>query len=117
MASKSGKLWTDAFYQAVNPEVVFAGFQRAQPGWTARTTRSLIEDFDLWYVVQGGGAVRIDGRWVEFQKGEGWYVPERGVNQPGQASLDAIIEMGTSKGYTVLATTYVNVLFALEGEL
>lgn len=70
MATKGSKLWTNAFYHAVNPEVVFAGFQQAPPGWTSRTTRSLVEDFDLWYIVRGRGAVRIDGRWIEFQEGD-----------------------------------------------
>lgn len=70
MARKADGLWTERFYRAVNPEVVVAGYQQAPPGWTATTARPLIEDFDLWYAVRGRGAVRIDGRWTEFQEGD-----------------------------------------------
>jgi len=70
MAYKDGGLWSEQFYQAVNPEVVVAGFQRASSDWAAESARPLVEDFDFWYVTEGRGSVRIDGRWIEFQKGD-----------------------------------------------
>ena len=70
MARKIDILWTKQFYQAVNPEVVVAGYQQAPPGWTAKTNRPLIEDFDFWCVTKGCGAVRIDGHWTEFASGD-----------------------------------------------
>jgi hypothetical protein len=44
-------------------------------------------------------------------QGHGQPIPERGEPYPAQAGLDAITELGTSKGYTLVATTFCNALF------
>jgi hypothetical protein len=38
-------------------------------------------------------------------------IPARGEPYPAQAGLDAITELGKSKGYTLVATTFCNALF------
>lgn len=38
-------------------------------------------------------------------------IPIRGEAYPAQAGLDAITELGKSKGYTLVATTFCNALF------
>jgi len=32
--------------------------------------REVVEDFDLWYITGGRGAVRVDGRWIDFAEGD-----------------------------------------------
>jgi len=32
--------------------------------------RQLVVDFDLWYITGGCGAVRVDGRWIDFAGGD-----------------------------------------------
>ena len=41
-------------------------------------------------------------------------VPSRGEPYPAQAGLDAITELGRSKGYRLVATTFCNALFVEE---
>jgi len=54
----------------VNPVVVSAGFHKATPGWLSPWRRQVQTDFDIWFIAAGGGAVRIDGQWREFRKGQ-----------------------------------------------
>jgi len=70
MAKQRADLWSDEFYWAVDPRVVTAGYQQAPPGWTMTPKRPLVEDFDLWYIAGGRGAVRVDGRWIAFVPGD-----------------------------------------------
>ncbi|MBN2583821.1 MAG: helix-turn-helix domain-containing protein [Planctomycetes bacterium] len=70
MASRSDNLWTDEFYQAVDPKVLVVGYMTAQPGGAYKATRSLLSDFDLWYITAGKGSVRLDRTWVDFAKGD-----------------------------------------------
>ncbi len=70
MPEKKPEIWSESFYEAVGPRVRVEGFQQAEPGWHFRPRRTLIRDFDLWYVTRGRGAVRIDDRWVRFGAGD-----------------------------------------------
>lgn len=70
MAAKPAALWTDDLYWAVDPRVRVVGFQRSAPSHRYTPARTLIEDFDLWYITGGRGAVRIDGRWTDFSAGD-----------------------------------------------
>jgi AraC-like DNA-binding protein len=70
MAKDALRLWTDEFYAAINPRVVVVGFQQSPPGHRFIPTRQVIQDFDLWYIASGCGAVKIDGRWTEFGAGD-----------------------------------------------
>jgi AraC-like DNA-binding protein len=64
------RLWIDAFWAAVNPEVAIVGFQRTEPGWLSAPTDLAQPDFDLWYVASGRGAVQVDGIWRQFSAGD-----------------------------------------------
>jgi AraC-like DNA-binding protein len=70
MREKPPQLWTDEFFQAVNPRVNVAGFHQATPGWYGRMKRPILPDFDLWYNIAGRGAVRLDGRRVDIGPGD-----------------------------------------------
>ena len=54
---------------------------------------------------------------VEFCKNDGDLIPLRGDNGRKQATLQPILHLGKSKGYTAIAKTYVNVLFVKESEI
>lgn len=64
------RLWTDAFWAAVNPEVGIVGFQRSEPGWLSLPRDYAMPDFDLWYIASGRGAVQVDGVWHVFGAGD-----------------------------------------------
>lgn len=70
MAKKSSRLWTPEFYAAVDPQVRVVGYQHSTSGWQYTPVRTLIPDFDLWYIASGRGSVKIDGRWTDFIGGE-----------------------------------------------
>jgi len=70
MARRRADLWSEDFYWAVDPRVVTAGAQQAPPGWTMTPKRQRVEDFDLWCVTGGRGAVKVDGRWTGFAAGD-----------------------------------------------
>lgn len=70
MSKVSNRLWSEGFYEAVNPRVLSAGFHRASGGWEARPENRLQKDFDLWYVAAGSGSLKVDGRWIEFHRGD-----------------------------------------------
>ncbi|NIA21048.1 MAG: helix-turn-helix domain-containing protein [Anaerolineaceae bacterium] len=70
MPSESSKLWTDDFYQAVDPQVRVVGYMAAEAGQHYQASRSLVPDFDLWYMTAGSGSVLIDDRWVDFAEGD-----------------------------------------------
>lgn len=70
MVGNKRSSWTDEFYAAVNPRVVMVGFQESSPGWRYTPVRTLMPYFDLWYMTAGRGAVKIDGRWLDFAAGD-----------------------------------------------
>jgi AraC-like DNA-binding protein len=59
----------DELYRRVDPEVLTAGFHKAEPGWISPVKDVVQTDFDIWYVAAGKGAVLIDGRWHSFEAG------------------------------------------------
>ncbi|HOI54558.1 MAG TPA: AraC family transcriptional regulator [Phycisphaerae bacterium] len=63
-------LWTDEFYQAIDPKVLVVGYMTAEPGHAYTTSRSLLTDFDLWYITAGRGSVRLDDTWIDFAQGD-----------------------------------------------
>ena len=70
MSKVSNRLWSEGFYEAVNPRVLSAGFHRASGGWEAGPENRLQKDFDLWYVSAGSGSLKVDGRWIKFHRGD-----------------------------------------------
>ncbi len=54
----------------LNPWVTAAGFHPAVPGWISPERHDVKTYFDLWYIAQGTGAVKIDGRWHPFDAGD-----------------------------------------------
>jgi AraC-like DNA-binding protein len=64
------RLWTRAFWAAVNPEVAIVGFHRSEPGWLSPPRDYVQTDFDIWYVASGRGAVQVDGTWHGFGPGD-----------------------------------------------
>jgi AraC-like DNA-binding protein len=70
MSMQSPRLWTEGFYQAVNPRLNVVGFDRIEPAYFRRSTRPVNPDFDLWYVEAGQGQVFLDGRWHEGSAGD-----------------------------------------------
>lgn len=63
-------LWTEAFWQAVDPVVLAAGYHRSEPDWISPRRHLVLSDFDLWYIRAGAGAVRLDGQWQDFAAGD-----------------------------------------------
>ncbi|MCF7838320.1 MAG: AraC family transcriptional regulator [Candidatus Marinimicrobia bacterium] len=62
-------LWSQEFWNAVNPVTLTVGFHKATPGWTAAVDKPVC-DFDIWYAAGGHGAVCIDGQWQAYQTGD-----------------------------------------------
>ncbi len=60
----------DDFYKALNPWVFRAAYEEAVPGWVGPEINDLKTYFDLWYIVQGSGSVKIDGQWVSYSQGD-----------------------------------------------
>lgn len=58
------------FCRAANPVVVGVGFHKAVPRWVSPWMRRVQSDFDLWHIAAGSGAVRVDGQWHEFRRGD-----------------------------------------------
>lgn len=81
-------IWTDDFYQAINPTTIFIGFHQAEPGWISEKKHVIQTDFDLWYVAQGNGAVKIDGCWHDFTRGELLTLRPGSVYQQEKTSYD-----------------------------
>ena len=70
MGPKTPRLWTEGFYQAINPSVNVVGFGRTEPGGVWQTTRHINPDVDLWYVAAGQGRVLLDGEWCDCSAGD-----------------------------------------------
>jgi len=63
-------LWSEEFYQAINPVTIVVGLHQAAPGFLSEKKHIRQTDFDLWYVAGGDGAAQIDGCWHEFVAGD-----------------------------------------------
>ena len=63
------ELWTNEFYEEIDPKVPEVGFQRTEPGRLSPRRQIFLTAFDLWYAVEGGGTVKVDGTWHEFSAG------------------------------------------------
>jgi AraC-like DNA-binding protein len=70
MADRLPRLWTKAFYQHVDPDVLSIGFDRAEPGHLSEAIELIETDFYIWYVVAGRGAVHVNRRWHFFGPGD-----------------------------------------------
>lgn len=64
------RLWTDRFYDAINPETLCVGFHKADPGWVSPPKQGVLTDFDLWYIAAGDGGALLDGQWHNFRAGD-----------------------------------------------
>jgi len=62
--------WSDDFWHRADPVVLSAGYHRAEPDWTSPPRHTVFEDFDIWYVGAGAGAVLLDGHWERFSSGD-----------------------------------------------
>ena len=92
------------FCAAANPTVVGVGYHKAAPGWESPWMRRLQTDFDLWHVAAGSGAVRIDGHWHEFRRGDllvikpgQTYEKERTGEPPFQIYFAHVLPFGPDK--------------------
>lgn len=63
-------LWSDAFWQAVDPVVGTVGYFAPEPGWCGTNSTVVLPDFDLWCVLDGRGEILLDGRWHRFSAGQ-----------------------------------------------
>jgi AraC-like DNA-binding protein len=60
----------DEFYRKLNPWVFKVGYCPAKPGWISEDQDDTKTYFDLWYITNGDGEVKIDGRWYPFTQGD-----------------------------------------------
>jgi len=67
------------------------------------------DDYWVWEAMELQPRVMLVEYKPDVYGGELEAVPERGN---GQAALPPIVELGTAKGYQLLATTFCNALFA-----
>jgi AraC-like DNA-binding protein len=70
MTKERSALWTNWFYRSVDPQVGAVGYHRAHPDSSYIPSRTLMPDFDLWYVTAGKGSVKISDEWTEFAGGD-----------------------------------------------
>jgi len=70
MTKTNALVLDDDFYKELNPWVFHVGYDRTFPGWIGPEQNDRKTYFDLWYVTQGAGAVKIDGQWVSFTQGD-----------------------------------------------
>lgn len=62
--------WPDELYRKLNPWVFNVGFGRTEPGWLSPHRQDVKTYFDLWYIINGNGGVKIDDRWYSFTQGD-----------------------------------------------
>lgn len=65
------ELWSQQFYQSVNPEILRVGIDLAVPGYEGDyLNRSKADYFDILYVFKGKGTLKIDDQWTEHCAGD-----------------------------------------------
>ncbi|MDD5596336.1 MAG: AraC family transcriptional regulator [Victivallaceae bacterium] len=70
MPKQSIELWSESFYEAVAPAVNSIGFFKDDKGWVSSAFERIQNDFDIWYITEGRGAVKINNRWINLQPGD-----------------------------------------------
>ncbi|MFA6715481.1 MAG: AraC family transcriptional regulator [Victivallales bacterium] len=66
----SADLWSEKFYEAIDPTINSIGFFRNGKGWISSAFNRVFNDFDLWYIAEGGGSAKINNRWTDFLAGD-----------------------------------------------
>lgn len=70
MTEGSPTISLDDLAEALDPQILLVSFHHAESGWRS-DARSLVRPvFDLWFIESGRGRVRIDGKWIAFQKND-----------------------------------------------
>ncbi|MDD5597626.1 MAG: AraC family transcriptional regulator [Victivallaceae bacterium] len=70
MFNNHSQLWTDKFYESIDPQINSLGFFSTAPGWVSPPFNRVQKDFDVWYITQGAGYVKINNEWIHFRKGD-----------------------------------------------
>ncbi len=64
------ELWSKEFYKAINPQVKTVGIDFAKPCYEATYTRESCDYFDIIYVLDGKGKIKIDDNNLQHFPGD-----------------------------------------------
>ncbi len=70
MTTRNIDLWSEQFYEAIDPIVNSIGFFKNNKGWISPHSQRIQNDFDIWYITGGSGFVKVDNKWIGFKAGD-----------------------------------------------